>query len=137
MTAKRPIAASFVLLTVLTLSVPASAGEVVLSINDGRVMLFAQNVTLGQILDEWERVGRTRIFNREMLPAAQVTLSLVNEPESQALAVLLRALGGYLAVRRTTPVPGSSIFDRIIILSGAAPVRARPARGTAYGRPNL
>jgi hypothetical protein len=124
MTTKHLAATSLVLLAALAGAASASAGEVMLSISDGRVMLFAQDATLGQILAEWERVGRTRIINRELLPAGRVTLSLANEPESEALAVVLRALGGYLAVRRTTWVPGASIFDRIIILSGAAPVQA-------------
>ena len=124
MASKLMTASSLVLLAALAGAAPVSADDVKLSINDGRVILFAQEATLGQILAEWERVGGTKVFNREMLPAGRVTLSLANEPESQALAVLLRSLGGYLAVRRTTYVPGASIFDRIIILSGAVPVRA-------------
>ena len=138
MASKLLTASSLVLLAALAGAAPVSAGDVKLSISDGRVILFAQEATLAQILAEWERVGRTRVFNREMLPAGRVTLSLANEPESQALAVLLRSLGGYLAVRRTTYEPGASIFDRIIILSGAAPIRAvgTPAPQTvASGQP--
>ncbi len=41
------------------------AGEVRLAIKDGRVELVARDATLREILLEWERVGGTRIVNRE------------------------------------------------------------------------
>jgi hypothetical protein len=43
----------------------ASAGELTLSIRDGRVTLVARDVPLRQILAEWARVGRTRIVNAD------------------------------------------------------------------------
>ena len=121
MTPRQLVAFGLMLLAALASAALASAGDVKLSITDGRVILFAQDATLGQIFAEWERIGHTRIINREKLPTRPVTLALANETESQALAVLLRSLGGYLAVRRTAYVQGASIFDRIIILSGEAP----------------
>ena len=121
---KRLTVTGLLLAAVLAGAGPASAGDVTLSIRDGRVILFAQDATLGQILAEWARVGNTRIINPEKLPTKRVTFAIADETESQALAVLLRCLGGYLAVRRAANVPGTSVFDRIIILNGEAPVVA-------------
>lgn len=121
---KRLAVTCLLLVAGLTGAGAASAGDVTLSIRDGRVILFAQDATLGQILAEWARIGNTRIINPEKLPTKRVTFALADETESQALAVLLRSLGGYLAVRRAANVPGASVFDRIIILSGEAPALA-------------
>ena len=45
----------------------ATAGELRLSIANGRVTLVAQDVTVKQILDEWGRVGQTTIIGAERL----------------------------------------------------------------------
>jgi hypothetical protein len=113
----------------LALAVPglAAAGEVRLSIKDGRVALTARDATLREILVEWERVGGTRIVNRDRVPGTRLTLELANVSEEQALMTLLRPIAGYLASRRLGPEGGASAFSRIILM----PALATPAAYTA------
>lgn len=109
------------LLLVAVGSAEVSAGDVVLSFGRGRVTLQATEASVGQILSEWERLGGTRIDNRELLPGTPVTLSINNEPEAQALAVVLRAIAGYLAVRRPAGTAGASVFEKIVVLRANSP----------------
>lgn len=104
---------------------PASAGELKLTMQDGRVTIIADNVPLRQILQEWARVGQTKIVNVEKLTAGSVTLQLVNAPERDALDVLLRSANGYIAAPRATPVAGAAAFDRVTIFvsTKAAPTQ--------------
>ena len=53
----------------------ATAGELRLSIANGRVTLVAQDVTVKQILDEWGRVGQTTIVGAERLASASIRSS--------------------------------------------------------------
>jgi len=117
---------------VLVLALPgfASAGDVRLAIHDGRVVLSARDATLRQILLEWERVGGTRIVNRDRVPGTLLTLELVDVPERQALETLLRSTAGYVAAMRLDPASGASQYSRIILMPGAAafaPAGAAPA----------
>jgi hypothetical protein len=108
------------LLLVLALPGSAGAGEVRLTIHDGRVVLSARDVTLRQILVEWERVGGTRIVNRDRVPGTLLTLELVDVPERQALETLLRSTAGYVAARRLDPAGGGSQYSRLILMPGSA-----------------
>jgi hypothetical protein len=112
----------------LALAAPglAAAGEVRLVIKDGRVVLVARDATLREILVEWERVGGTRIVNRDRVPGTRLTLELANITEDQALTTLLRPIAGYLASRRLGPEGGASVFSRIILM----PALATPAAST-------
>jgi hypothetical protein len=114
---------------ILALAAPGlvAAGEVRLSIKDGRVALAARDATLREILAEWERVGGTRIVNRDRVPGTRLTLELANVTEEQALTTLLRPIAGYLASRRLGPEGGASVFSRIILM----PAPATPAASTA------
>jgi hypothetical protein len=139
---------------VLALGMPglAGAGEVRLSIKDGRVTLVARDATLRDILVEWERVGGTRIVNRDRVPATRLTLELPNATEEQALTTLLRSIAGYIASRRTDPAGGASAFSRLVLLTApatpsgyAASVSSPPAgspgavtpSGPPFGRPGM
>jgi hypothetical protein len=99
---------------------PAGAGEVHLAIKDGRVALVARDATLREILLEWERVGGTRIVNRDRVPGTRLNLDLSDVTEEQALTTLLRPIAGYMAARRLGPEGGSSAFSRIILMPGEA-----------------
>lgn len=118
----------------LASTMPAAA-QVQLAINDGRVSLTATNATLRQILEEWARVGQTRIVNGDRVGGEPLTLQLADVPEERALAILLRSLSGYLAAPRPTPVAGASRFDRILVmptvsrprLAASAPAATQPA----------
>ena len=94
----------------------ASAGELKLTLNNGRATVIATDVPLSQILAEWARVGRTTIVNGEKLTGPPVTLTLENVPEREALDVLLRSASGYIVAGRQDMVAGASAFDRILIM---------------------
>jgi len=115
----KPALAAFVLLLGLPVA-SASAGELRLSIANGRVTIVAQDVTIRQILDEWGRVGQTRIVGAERLTGPTVTLELHDVPEGRALESLLRSASGYIAKPRVDTV-GASTFDRILIMPTSRP----------------
>jgi hypothetical protein len=119
---------------ILLLAAPglASAGEVRLSIKDGRVALVARDATLREILIEWERVGGTRIVNRDRVPGTRLTLELPDVTEEQALTTLLRPIAGYVASRRVGLEGGASGFSRIVLM--AAPATPAAYAGAAPGQ---
>ena len=82
------------------IAVPAVAGDLKLTIQNGRVTIIAHDVPLQQILQEWARLGNTKIVNAEKVVGLPVTLELVDVPERQALDTLLRSTAGYLAAPR-------------------------------------
>ncbi len=114
---------------------PASA-DVQLSMRNGRVTIVASGATLRQIMMEWGRVGQTRIVNVERIPGPPLTIELRDVPEETALKILLRAVSGYLAAPRARDAgPGTSVFDRIIVMptlaASAAPPLAAPTPASA------
>jgi hypothetical protein len=113
---------------------PAGAGELRLTMANGRVTLVAHDVTIREILAEWARVGQTRIVNGEKIAGAPVTIELTDVPEAQALDAVLRSASGYVLAPRAASAPGPSIYDRIMILasSRAPAVSAAPA---SFNRP--
>jgi hypothetical protein len=88
-----------------------------LTMQDGRVTIIATDVPLRQILQEWSRVGQTKIINGEKLSGPAVTLQLVNKTEREALDILLRSAAGYMAATRPEGAAGVSAYDRITILA--------------------
>lgn len=103
----------------------AWAGDMKLLIHDGRVTLEARDVTVRQILAEWARVGQTNIVNGDKVQGGTVTLQLVNVPERQALDILLRSVGGYMAAPRSVAAPATSSYDRILVLAKTTPLATR------------
>ena len=101
-------------------AVPAAADELRLSIANGRVTIVAQDVTIRQILDEWGRVGQTKVVGAERLTGPAVTLELHDVPEGRALESLLRSASGYIAKPRSGTV-GASSYDRILIMPTSRP----------------
>jgi hypothetical protein len=134
MTRKLVLAA--VMLTVASLS--AQAQTVKVEFLMGKVNLVAQNASLRAILNEWSRVGGTRLVNPERLTGGPVTLELVGVPERQALDILLRDVGGYMLGPRAALVTGVSAFDRLVVVAAAAgrPQPAAPTRTAATPRPS-
>jgi hypothetical protein len=132
------LAASLALVAILT--IPASAAaEVELRITGGRVWLKAVNATVGQILNEWSRLGQTEIVNGDRVPGGPVTLQLEDVSEEEALDVLLRSAAGFMGVRRTMSATAASEFDRILILprstAASASATASVARPVAAPAP--
>jgi len=104
----------------LLVATTASA-EVQLTIQNGRVSLKAKDATLRQIMQEWARVGQTKVLNAERLPGGPMTLELNNVTEKEALDTLLRTVSGYVAALREVTVAGNaSVFDRILVMPAAA-----------------
>ncbi|MDO8836295.1 MAG: hypothetical protein Q7V01_11905 [Vicinamibacterales bacterium] len=113
----------------------AEAGTVTLTIRDGRVTLVARDATVRQILAEWARVGKTRIVNLENVPGGPVSLDLSDVPESQALRIVLRSLGGFMAAPRAVPDATLSRFDRIVVMPVVATAAAPASSVTLPQRP--
>ena len=114
-----------------SVSAPAVAGELRLTMANGRVTLVAHDVTVRQILAEWARVGQARIVNGEKLTGGPVTIELTDVPEARALDTVLRSAAGYVMAPRTPGAPGTSQYDRIMILATsrapATPAGSPPA----------
>jgi hypothetical protein len=115
-----------VLLAALACGVPAAAmaGDLKMSIQNGRVTIMADNVPLRQILQEWARLGQTKILNADKLNGPAVTLQLVDTPEKDALDILLRSASGYIAAPRPVAVADASMYDRITIMATSRPPAA-------------
>ncbi len=128
------------LVAAVCLPAPVAAGELVLSFKDGRVTLKATDVTLRQVLNEWSRLGQTRIVGLEKLGGGLLTLELTDLPEKQALEVLLRSVAGYLAAPRASVAADASVaanmsrFDRLMLLptSTASAAPMAPPRPAAF-----
>jgi hypothetical protein len=106
---------------IVLVAAPAAAGELRLTMTDGRVTLVAKDVTVREILTEWARVGQARIVNAEKLTGGPVTLELTDVPEAQALDAVLRSAAGYVMAPRVAGTPGPSRYDRIMILATSRP----------------
>lgn len=117
----RVLTCGLIVLLVLAVVSPARAGEVIFSIRDGRVTLVAHNASLSDILAVWEREGRTKIVARERVQGMVVSLELTNEPESTALATILRSVTGYIAAKHAVPPRDASTYRCIIINPVPAP----------------
>lgn len=106
----------FVMTALLGAASAATAGELKLTMANGRVTLIAQDVPLRQILAEWARIGQTKIINGDKVVGPNLTLVLEDVAEGEVLEVLLRSTAGYMAAPRPADSPGVSFYDRIVIL---------------------
>lgn len=106
----------------LLLPSSGTAGELKVSLSGGRATIIADEVPVRAILQEWARVGQSRIVNVEKLVGPPVTLRLINVPEQDALEVLLRSASGYVAAPRAQAIANASLYDRIVILATSRPV---------------
>jgi len=117
-------------------SVPAAAGDLKLTMQNGRVTLIADNVPLREILQEWARIGQTRIVNAEKLTGPAMTMQLVDAPERDVLDILLRSAAGYIAAPRPTMVAGAAVYDRVTIMATSrAPAATASAAVPTFQRP--
>jgi hypothetical protein len=129
---------AFVAALAAGVSAPASAGELKLTMQDGRVTIIADNVPLRQILQEWARVGHAQIVNADKMSGPAITLQLVNAPERDALDILLRSASGYIAAPRPVPVANAAIYDRVTIMPTSrapAPTATNSAPAPTFQRP--
>jgi hypothetical protein len=100
-----------------SLPAAASAGDLKMSMQNGRVTILADNVPLRQILVEWARIGQSKILNIDKVSGPAVTLQLVDTPEKDALDILLRSASGYIAAPRAELIADASMYDRITIMA--------------------
>ena len=113
----------------LVISLPASAQQLTMTFNDGRVSLDATSVPVRTILVEWGKLGGTKVIGGERVSGGPLTLKLEDVPESQALEIVLRSVAGYMAAPRSaSSAAGASIYDRILIMATSVvpPPAARP-----------
>ena len=76
---------------ILTFAGPiVAADDLELSLQNGRVTIRAQQVSIKAILSDWGRVGNTAIIDADGLADQIVTLKLVAVTEARALRTLLR-----------------------------------------------
>jgi hypothetical protein len=124
------------LTTAMAVPVPASA-SVRLIIADGRVWLTADHATIADILAEWSRVGATQMMNAERVRSPQLTLDLRGVPELEALDVIMRSAGGFVAVPRTGGDDPAHLsrFSRVVVvpsaIAGGTAVPATPVPAPA------
>jgi hypothetical protein len=104
----------------------AEPGQLQLTINSGRVTLIADQVPVRTILQEWARLGQSKIVNGEKVPGPPLTLRLIDVPEEQALDIVLRSASGYLAAPRAMQIANASRFDRIFVLPTSRPSSTAP-----------
>jgi hypothetical protein len=119
------------LATLLSAAVPASA-QVRVSMRDGQVAIVAKDATVAEILAEWSRLGDVKVVNADRLPSTRMTIELRDVTEQDALDVLLRGMGGYIARRRAVPEANASVIDCIVLMAQSAPVPV--VAGTPPGR---
>lgn len=119
-------------------AIPVTAGEVTVTLANGRATVIAKDVPLRQILAEWARVGNTRMVNADKLGGGPMSLELVDVPEKEALDILLRSAAGYLTGPRPAGVPGASLYDRVMILATSRPPASTGVMPqTPFNRPVL
>ena len=115
-----------------------AAADLELSFDAGRVTVVASDVPLAAVLAAWEQVGHTRFVAADSLPARPVSVHMANVPEREALRVLLRAAGGYIATPRagapTAGQAGRSAFAQVLIMPPGRP-RASAGAGSAPFEP--
>ena len=124
-----PVTSFAVVVLLVLMAVPsaAAAGQLRMEFQDGFVSISAADVPLRQVLSEWGRLGRTRIVNLDKISGAPLTLELALVPEKQALEIVLRGVQGYVVAQRAAALPGSSQFDRIVVMPGSVPPPSRAA----------
>ncbi len=122
-------------LLALLVALPAWAQTLRLDIRDGLVTLSADNVPVRQVLDEWAKVGGTRVVGAERIAGPPLTLSLEGVPEAKALDIILRGAAGYMAAARPAPGVGASIYDRILVLATSTPPAGAAAGAAGGNRP--
>jgi hypothetical protein len=112
---------------VTLVALPAAGQSVKISFHGGKIDLAAENASLRAILNEWARVGGTRVVNADRVVGPPVTLEFKDAYERQALEALLRGVSGYIVGPRLTPgAPTASGFDRIVILATSNTPRPTP-----------
>ena len=115
----------FVAALALGLTAPAVAGDLKLTIENGRVTIDRAGRAAPADPSGMGRGSATRKSSTPRNSSARPSPSSSSTcPERQALDTLLRSTAGYLAAPRTVGVTGASVYDRIMILPTSRPPAA-------------
>jgi hypothetical protein len=98
--------------------------------DDGTVTLVATNVTPREILNEWARLGGSRVVNAEQLRGGPITVQFENRPQIEVLQSVLRSAAGIILGPRRAGGPGASSFESVYIL-----VSSSPTTSSAFASP--
>jgi hypothetical protein len=121
----------------VVIAAPAAAQQPLkLSFQDGRVTIDATGVPVRTILNEWSRIGGTKVVGAERITGSPLTVKLVNVTEAQALETILRSAAGYMAAPRNGATTGPSIYDRILVMATSSAPAAASAARPAPPQPN-
>jgi len=114
---------------------PRGERKLELSFSNGTVALDAQNVSVREVVAEWQRRGGCQFVHADQLPAAPVALQLpAGTPELDALDSLFRALAtpttgyGYIVAASTDHAADKSSCGAVYILA-----TSRPSAAASYG----
>lgn len=119
-----------VALVVLSAARPiAQAPGIGMAFEGGRVTIVATDVLVSDVLNEWGRAGGTIVKGAETLPAARISLRLVDTPEVEALQSILGSSGGYIFTRHGERAAGRSDLKSLTVSpsSGKPPVPVQAA----------
>ncbi len=99
---------------------PVASGqrELRLSFEDHRVSLKAQNVTVREILSDWQRQSGCQFVNADKIAGGPVTLEFNDQPELQVIDSLLRDTAGYVVAPRS---PSGDACGVVYILASSHP----------------
>lgn len=97
---------------------PGTPRKLDLSFDKGAVTLSAQNVTVREILAEWQRRNGCQFVNAEKLPGGPVTVPLEfsARPELEVIDALLRGVAGYMVGPRSDSAQSGSVCGVVYIL---------------------
>lgn len=116
----------------VVIAAPAFAQQPLkLSFHDGRVSVDATSVPVRTILDQWSKIGGTKVIGADRITGAPMTVKLVNVTEAQALETILKSVAGYMAAPRNASTTGPSMYDRILVMattSAPAAAASTPVR---------
>ena len=106
---------------------PPVSADVRVSFANGRVTVIAENATVREILQEWSRVGGSTFVDAEKIPGFErMTIRLENQPELDAIDVLLRSVAGYMVAPVDADDAVVSSIARVFILPTSKPVAYIP-----------
>lgn len=118
----------FALITAAAAPVRAS---VRVTLHDGgRIAISATDASVAEILAEWARATNLRIVNADKLPRERLTIELQDVTEREALDVVLRSMGGYIARRRID----AEWIDSVMVVPQSAPIAQPPPAAAANAR---
>lgn len=118
----RLVTIAFALACAVSLDAAPAASEVRIEFTNAGVSIAARDATASEILAEYGRQGHVLIVNGDVGDGSRVTLRIDAAAESEALDLVLRTAGGYVALPRSVPMDRGSRFERIFVMRRSASV---------------